>query len=137
VGIWSAGAKRQGFAAMKLSGLDLTCVRGGRRVFDRINFSLAAGKALILTGPNGAGKSSLLRMIAGLIHPAEGRLALEGGDTELSIGEQAHYVGHLDPLKPALTVKEPTPGRLPFGGATASLVACPRADGSTADLAAR
>src|SRR6266853_1547435 len=91
---------------MNLSGLDLSCIRGGRRVFSRINFSIAAGKALVLTGPNGAGKSSLLRMIAGLIHPVEGRLALEGGDGELSVGEQAHYVGHLDPLKPALTVME-------------------------------
>lgn len=92
--------------AMNLSGLDLTCIRGGRRVFARISFSVAAGKALVLTGPNGAGKSSLLRMIAGLIRPAEGNLALAGGDAELSVGEQAHYVGHLDPLKPALTVRE-------------------------------
>jgi heme exporter protein A len=91
---------------MNLSGLDLTCVRGGRQVFSRINFSLAAGNALVLTGPNGAGKSSLLRMIAGLIHPTEGRLALAGGDADLSVAEQAHYVGHLDPLKPALTVTE-------------------------------
>ena len=91
---------------MNLSGLDLTCIRGGRRVFSRVSFTVAAGKALVLTGPNGAGKSSLLRMIAGLIHPVEGRLALEGGDPELSVGEQAHYVGHLDPLKPALTVTE-------------------------------
>jgi heme exporter protein A len=91
---------------MNLSGVDLTCIRGGRRVFSRINFSVAGGQALVLTGPNGAGKSSLLRMIAGLIRPAEGRLALDGGDGELSVGEQAHYVGHLDPLKPALTVTE-------------------------------
>src|ERR1700680_92747 len=91
---------------MNLSGLDVTCIRGGRRVFSGINFSIDSGKALVLTGPNGAGKSSLLRMIAGLIRPAEGSLMLEGGDAELSIGEQAHYVGHLDPLKPALTVTE-------------------------------
>jgi heme exporter protein A len=91
---------------MKLSGLDLTCIRGGRRVFSRINFSIDSGKALVLTGPNGAGKSSLLRMIAGLIRPAEGSLVLDGGDAELNLGEQAHYVGHLDPLKPALTVTE-------------------------------
>jgi heme exporter protein A len=95
-----------GAVAMKLLGLDLTCIRGGRRVFSRINFSVDSGKALVLTGPNGAGKSSLLRVIAGLIRPAEGSLTLEGGDTELNLGEQAHYVGHLDPLKPALTVTE-------------------------------
>jgi len=91
---------------MKLSGLDLTCSRGGRRVFSEVSFSVAAGTALLLTGPNGAGKSSLLRMIAGLIRPAKGSLMLEGGDPELSLGEQSHYVGHLDPLKPALTVTE-------------------------------
>ena len=91
---------------MNLSGLDLTCIRGGRRVFSGVNFSVDSGAALVLTGPNGAGKSSLLRMIAGLIRPAEGRLALKGGDAEMSLGEQAHYVGHLDPLKPALTVTE-------------------------------
>jgi heme exporter protein A len=91
---------------MNLSGLDLTCMRGGRRVFARINFSVSAGKALLLTGPNGAGKSSLLRMVAGLIRPAEGNIALADGDAELSVGEHSHYVGHLDPLKPALTVME-------------------------------
>jgi heme exporter protein A len=95
-----------GIAMMKLSGLDLTCIRGGHQVFSRINFSVPAGRALVLTGPNGAGKSSLLRLIAGLVHPAAGRLELDGGDAELSVGEQAHYVGHLDPLKPALTVAE-------------------------------
>jgi heme exporter protein A len=92
--------------AMKLSGHDLACIRGGRRVFSGVSFSVAAGNALVLTGPNGAGKSSLLRIIAGLIHPVEGRVALEGSDPELSVGEQSHYVGHLDPLKPALTVTE-------------------------------
>ena len=91
---------------MKLLGHDLGCIRGGRRVFCTVSFSIAAGNALLLTGPNGAGKSSLLRMIAGLIRPAEGSIALEGGDPELSVGEQCHYVGHVDPLKPALTVME-------------------------------
>src|SRR5215813_4055241 len=101
-----ADARPREIVAMKLSGLDLTCIRGGLRVFSSVSFSISAGKALVLTGPNGAGKSSLLRMIAGLIRPAEGRIALEGGDPELTAGEQAHYVGHLDPLKPALTVAE-------------------------------
>ncbi len=91
---------------MELAGLNLTCDRGGRRVFSRINFFVKAGDALVLTGPNGAGKSSLLRMIAGLIHPAEGAVSLTGSDNELTVAEQTHYVGHLDPLKPALTVME-------------------------------
>ena len=101
-----AGAKVSEIVAMKLSGHDLACIRGGRRVFRGVGFSIAARQALVLTGPNGAGKSSLLRMIAGLIRPAEGSIALEDGDPELSVGEQCHYVGHVDPLKPALTVTE-------------------------------
>jgi heme exporter protein A len=101
-----ANSKVSEIVAMKLSGRDLACIRGSRRVFRRVCFSIAAGHALLLTGPNGAGKSSLLRMIGGLIRPAAGSIALEGGDPELSVGEQCHYVGHVDPLKPALTVTE-------------------------------
>jgi heme exporter protein A len=91
---------------MELRGTDLGCVRGGRRVFEGVNFAVAAGTPLLLTGANGAGKSSLLRLIAGLIHPDHGIVALEGGDDELTVGEQTHYLGHLDPLKGALTVME-------------------------------
>jgi heme exporter protein A len=61
---------------------------------------------LALTGPNGSGKSSLLRLIAGLLRPSAGCIALEGGDDERSLPEQAHYQGHLDALKPSLTVAE-------------------------------
>jgi heme exporter protein A len=91
---------------MELKGTDLGCVRGGRRVFEGVNFAVAAGTPLLLTGANGAGKSSLLRLIAGLIHPEDGTVTLEGGDDELSVGEQTHYLGHLDPLKGALSVME-------------------------------
>src|SRR5947209_2087449 len=91
---------------MRLTGSNLACTRGGREVFDNLSFAVAAGEALAVTGPNGAGKSSLLRMVAGLVAAAAGRLELSGGDPELSIAEQAHYLGHLDALKPALTVAE-------------------------------
>ncbi len=91
---------------MRLIGSDLACRRGGREVFAGLNFSVAAGEALTVTGRNGAGKSSLLRLICGLLRIARGRLAIEGGDDELTIGEQAHYLGHLDALKPSLSVAE-------------------------------
>src|SRR5262245_34234202 len=91
---------------MRLSGSELACIRGGRQVFRKLSFAVGAGEALAVTGPNGAGKSSLLRLVAGLVHPAGGRLELAGGDPELSIAEQAHYLGHQDALKPALTVGE-------------------------------
>jgi heme exporter protein A len=81
-------------------------VRGGREVFHGLSFRLSAGEALLVTGRNGAGKSSLLRVIAGLVRLAAGQLTLEGGKEDCPIGEQAHYVGHLDALKLSLTVAE-------------------------------
>ncbi len=91
---------------MQLSAFDLACRRGGRDVFAGVSFSIASGGALAIRGRNGAGKSSLLRMVIGLVRVAGGRLALAGGDPELSIGEQAHYLGHQDAVKPSLSVRE-------------------------------
>lgn len=91
---------------MELIAQDLACIRGGRAVFAGLSFRVAAGQALVLVGPNGAGKSSLLRLVAGLLRPAAGALALTGGEAELSVAEQAHYLGHQDALKSSLTLKE-------------------------------
>jgi len=91
---------------MRLSAFDLACRRGGRDVFAGVGFSVASGESLTVSGRNGAGKSSLLRMVAGLLRAAAGRIGLEGGDPELTLGEQAHYLGHQDALKPALSVGE-------------------------------
>jgi heme exporter protein A len=91
---------------MRLSATDLGCWRGGREVFAGVNFSLGNGEILAITGRNGAGKSSLLRTLVGLVRIAHGRLDLEGADAELTIAEQAHYVGHQDALKPSLSVAE-------------------------------
>ena len=91
---------------MRLIGDNLACVRGGREVFTGLNFGLNGGEALLVTGRNGAGKSSLLRVIAGLLRLAGGRLALDGGAAEASLAEQVHYLGHQDALKPSLSVAE-------------------------------
>ena len=91
---------------MRLMASDLACVRGFRPIFRDVNLKLEGGAALALVGPNGPGKSSLLRLVAGLLRPAAGRIEVEGGAPERSIAEQAHYLGHLDALKPSLTVAE-------------------------------
>lgn len=52
----------------------VTCVRGDRLLFEDMNFTLGAGDAALVSGPNGAGKSSLIRLAAGLLHPAAGRI---------------------------------------------------------------
>ncbi len=91
---------------MRLSGRGVRCVRGGREVFSGLDFEASSGEALAITGANGSGKTSLLRMIAGLLAIADGSIGLEGGETELTLPEQAHYLGHRDALKPALSVIE-------------------------------
>ena len=91
---------------MRLLASGLTCVRGGREVFSGLGFEAVGGELMAVTGRNGSGKTSLLRLIAGLLLPAGGSLALEGGEAELTLAEQAHYVGHRDALKPALSVAE-------------------------------
>src|SRR5438132_1474972 len=100
-----AGTRQEG-PAMRLSVSELACVRGGREVFSGLAFAVGAGEALLVTGPNGAGKSSLLRLVAGLVRPTGGNLSLAGGDPELTIAEQAHYLGHQDALKTSLSVRE-------------------------------
>ena len=91
---------------MRLSAKHIAIERGGRSILTGLSFEARAGAALILIGPNGAGKSTLLRAIAGFLPLAAGAFALEGGAQEASIGEQAHYLGHADALKGALTAGE-------------------------------
>jgi heme exporter protein A len=61
---------------------------------------------MLLMGPNGAGKTTLIRTIAGLLGPTAGSIRLDGGNAERSVGEQCHYVGHLNAVKSSLTVEE-------------------------------
>ena len=91
---------------MRLSGRHLDCIRGGRAVFSGLDFETSSGEVLAVVGPNGSGKTSLLRLIAGLLMPAGGSVGLEGGEAELTLPEQSHYLGHRDALKPALSVHE-------------------------------
>jgi len=75
-------------------------------VFESLSFQIAAGESLLLTGPNGAGKSSLLRLLAGLVAPAAGTVELAGRDPNLTIGQSAHFIGHMNAVKAAMTVEE-------------------------------
>lgn len=91
---------------MRLIAENLACDRGGRRVFAGLGLSVESGSALVVTGANGVGKSSLLRVVAGLVQPAEGDIRVEDGAAETTPAEHCHYSGHLDALKPALSVIE-------------------------------
>ncbi len=93
-------------SAIELIVHDLSVMRGSRLILRDVSFKVAGGEALTLTGPNGVGKTTLLRTLAGFLQPVAGDIGLSGGDEERSVGEQCHYVGHLNGVKPALTVAE-------------------------------
>lgn len=98
----------ENFETAAFSGENLACRRGGRTVFAGLSFSVASGGALVLRGPNGSGKTTLLRLMAGLSRPAQGRLLWSGKPLEdpETHGAALRFIGHLDAIKPAFTVRE-------------------------------
>jgi iron complex transport system ATP-binding protein len=64
---------------VSLLAMEGACFRyGPRTVLDRVDLAVAAGEMLGLIGPNGAGKSTLVRLLAGIEHPDEGAVRLDG-----------------------------------------------------------
>jgi heme exporter protein A len=89
---------------------NLAVARGGRELFAGLSFAVEAGEAVALTGPNGSGKTSLLRVVAGLVRPADGAVRFTGPDADLEAdaarGSGLHLVGHQDGLKTTRTAWE-------------------------------
>ena len=63
-----------------------------------INVSISKGKIIGLVGPDGAGKTTLIRLIAGLLIPTQGRISVEGYDT-IKDAEFIHYLTGYMPQK--------------------------------------
>ena len=87
----------------------LECVRGERRLFADLSFSLGRGTLLEVRGRNGSGKTSLLRMLCGLLPPSAGQVRWNGTDIRQSreeFGAQLAYIGHLNGIKDDLTAVE-------------------------------
>ena len=62
----------------RLETRDLTRRFGGRPVVDRVSLSIVAGQVTCLLGPSGCGKSTTLRLIAGVEHPDDGQVLIDG-----------------------------------------------------------
>ncbi|MEW5424714.1 ABC transporter ATP-binding protein [Amorphus sp. 3PC139-8] len=56
--------------------------RGGPLAIRDMSFDVTPGEALVLVGRSGCGKSTLLQILCGLLHPADGRVLIEGEPVE-------------------------------------------------------
>ncbi|MGL5940995.1 MAG: ATP-binding cassette domain-containing protein [Waterburya sp.] len=63
-------------AALKL--LDLSKNFGALSVLQQIDLDIAPGEFLAIVGRSGCGKSTLLRLVAGLEHPSDGGMLIDG-----------------------------------------------------------
>ncbi len=105
---------------MMLSVNALACVRGERRLFANLSFTLVPHTLLAVRGANGSGKTSLLRMLCGLLSPAAGSIAWNGSDIHSAREEycaQIAYIGHLNGVKDDLSGLE----NLQFAARTAGI----------------
>lgn len=91
-----------------LEAAGLTRAFGRRRAVQSVSFSLDAGNVLALFGPNGAGKTTLLRLLAGLLRPTAGRVAMSGEDIRggSTARGRVGLISHQTMLYPALTSLE-------------------------------
>jgi heme exporter protein A len=73
---------------------------GDRPALDGVDFELPAGTSLVVLGPNGAGKTTLLRILATLLRPSGGEVAVLGcslPDEAWKLRGKIGYLGH-EPL---------------------------------------
>ena len=77
---------------------NITLALSGRTLFRQFSFTLERGERLALLGPSGVGKSSLLKLLAGIHQPIQGRI----GNRAARLG----YVFQEPRLLPWLTVEQ-------------------------------
>src|SRR5947209_1305449 len=92
-----------------LKAINLTCVRGTRRLFKDLTFTVERGELVELRGPNGSGKTSLLRILCALSSPAAGEVLWNGKNIR-SLREEyfvdVAYLAHLNAVKDELSAIE-------------------------------
>lgn len=71
-----------------------------------LSFDLPQGKIIALVGPNGSGKSTILKLIAGLAHPSQGSVTVNGKPANRRIAEEVAFLSEKDVLYPFFTVQE-------------------------------
>ena len=92
-----------------LNAQQLTCIREERILFEQLNFTVNAGDIIQVEGPNGAGKTSLLRILAGLSQPYEGKVYFKDAPIHADreyYNQHLLYIGHLAGVKGEMSAQE-------------------------------
>jgi iron complex transport system ATP-binding protein len=55
---------------------DVSIVRDGNTILDKLSWTVDGAERWVILGPNGAGKTTLLQIAAALIHPSSGKAVL-------------------------------------------------------------
>jgi heme exporter protein A len=87
----------------------LTRRYGDRVALDRVSFTLAPGRTLVVLGPNGAGKTTLLKVLATLLRPHAGDVNVLGcslPDQAWKLRGHVGYLGHEPALYRSLSARE-------------------------------
>lgn len=82
---------------------------GRASALNGVDFQLRPGEVVGLLGPNGAGKTTCLRILAGLLAPSSGRVAVAGHDMVRAPQQAKRHIGYLPerpPLYPEMRVDE-------------------------------
>jgi ABC-2 type transport system ATP-binding protein len=83
---------------------------GSRLVVNDVTFQVARGEIVALLGPNGAGKTTTMRMLAGLIAPTSGTIAIDGvmltRATGTAVRSRVGFLTEAPGLWERLTVRE-------------------------------
>lgn len=94
-------------AALEARGI--SCVRGERELFSRLDLEVFTGQCLHVRGENGIGKTSLLRLLTGLTSPESGDIFWNGHSIKNEASEyhsKLLFLGHRDALKEDLSAIE-------------------------------
>ncbi len=70
-------------------------------VVTKVSFDIKPGEIFSLVGPNGSGKTTIIKMIAGLLHPSVGSISVDGKDVQKNPVEAKSLIGYI-PDEPSI-----------------------------------